>query len=103
MRRVVIDTNVYVDWINRGRHEETLFPRETVRYLSAVVLMELRTGALSAGDRRLLQRLQRAFESAGRVLKPSRTVFAEAGDTLRRLQPPGATTWGPAIRLATMS
>jgi predicted nucleic acid-binding protein len=83
---VVIDTNVYVDWINSGRHEEVLFERETVKYLSAVVLMELRAGAFSERDRRLLQRLQTAFERAGRVLTPSRSVFAEAGDALRRLQ-----------------
>ena len=25
MRRLVIDTNVYVDWINAGRHEDVLF------------------------------------------------------------------------------
>jgi hypothetical protein len=86
MRRVVIDTNVYVDWINRGRHEEVLFQRETVKYLSAVVLMELRAGAFSPRDRRLLRRLEAAFERAGRVLLPSRAVFAEAGEALRRLQ-----------------
>jgi len=86
MLRVVIDTNVYVDWLNRGRHEELLFRHDTVKYLSAVVLMELRAGALSRRDRRLLRRLETAFERAGRILTPSRVVFAEAGDALRRLQ-----------------
>jgi predicted nucleic acid-binding protein len=86
MRRVVIDTGVYVDWINRGRHEEVFFERDTVKYLSAVVLMELRAGALSQADRRLLRTLESSFERASRVLRPSRAVFAEAGDTLRRLQ-----------------
>jgi hypothetical protein len=71
MLRVVIDTNVYFDWINRGQHEGVLFWRETVKYLSAVVLMELRAGALSQRDRRLLRRLQAAFERAGRILAPS--------------------------------
>jgi predicted nucleic acid-binding protein len=86
MRRVVIDTNVYLDWINRGQHEEVLFQSETVKYLSAVVLMELRAGAFSPRDRRLLRRLETAFERAGRILTPSRGVLAEAGDALRRLQ-----------------
>ena len=86
MRHVVIDTNIYVDWINRGRHERVLFERGIVKHLSAVVLMELRAGAFSPGDRRLLQRLQATFESVGRILTPSQGVFAEAGDTLRRLQ-----------------
>jgi predicted nucleic acid-binding protein len=86
MQRVVIDTNVYVDWLNHGRHEEALFQREIVKYMSAVVLMELRAGAFSRRDQRLLQRLERAFERAGRILTPTRAVFADAGDVLRRLQ-----------------
>ena len=86
MRRVVIDTNVYIDWTNRGRHEQALFQPGTVKYLSAVVLMELRAGAFSEADRRLLKRVQKAFEGAGRVLVPSRSVFADAGDVLRQLQ-----------------
>jgi predicted nucleic acid-binding protein len=86
MRRLVIDTNVYIDWLNRGRHEEVLFQRDAIKYLSAVVLMELRAGADSRGDRRLVQRLAAAFERAGRILTPTRALFAEAGDTLRRLR-----------------
>lgn len=86
MRRLVIDTNVYLDWLNRGRYEEVLFRRDAVKYLSAVVLMELRAGAFWPADRRVLRRLEAAFERAGRFLAPPRAVFAEAGDTLRRLQ-----------------
>lgn len=48
--------------------------------------MELRAGAFSSRDRRLIRQLEEAFEKAGRVLLPSRNVFAEAGDVLRRLQ-----------------
>jgi len=86
MRRLVIDTNVYIDWLNKGRHEDVLFQRDAVKYLSAVVLMELRAGAVSRADRRLVRRLEAGFERAGRILAPSRALFAEAGDTLRRLQ-----------------
>ena len=89
MRRLVIDTNLYVDWLNTGRYEEVLFQRNAVKYLSAVVLMELRAGALRPADRRVLDRLQGVFEAAGRLLAPTRTVFVEAGDTLRRLYAEG--------------
>jgi predicted nucleic acid-binding protein len=89
MRRVVIDTNVYVDWLNKGRYEGVLFQRDAVKFLSAVVLMELRAGAFSRGDRRIVQRLETGFERAGRILTPSQALFAEAGDTLRRLQVAG--------------
>jgi predicted nucleic acid-binding protein len=86
MRRLVIDTSLYIDWLNAGRHEEIIFQRDAVKYLSAVVLMELRAGAFSPADRRALGRIQAAFEGAGRLLAPTRAVFVEAGDTLRRLQ-----------------
>jgi len=86
MRRLVIDTTVYMDWLNAGLHEDVLFQRGTVKHLSAVVLMELRAGAFSSSDRRLVQRVERAFAKAGRILVPSRAVFAEAGEALRRLQ-----------------
>ena len=86
MRRLVIDTNIYIDWFNAGRHETILFERDTVKYLSAVVRMELRAGAFSSSDRRIVRRVESAFGKAGRILLPSHAVFAEAGDMLRRLQ-----------------
>ena len=86
MRRLIVDTNVYVDWMNTGRHEDVLFEKGSVKYLSAVVLMELRAGAIRPDDRRLLRRVQAVFEKAGRLLVPSARVYAEAGETLRRLQ-----------------
>ena len=85
MQRLIIDTNVYIDWFNAGRHEDILFQRETVKHLSAVVVMELRAGASSTRDRRLVQRVESAFAKARRILVPSETVFAEAGDVLRTL------------------
>jgi predicted nucleic acid-binding protein len=86
MRRLVIDTNIYIDWFNAGRHEAILFQRDAVKHLSAVVLMELRAGAFGVRDRRLVQRVESAFARAGRILLPSRAVFAEAGEVLQRLQ-----------------
>src|SRR5438552_9606093 len=86
MLRLVIDTNIYIDWFNAGLHEEILLARKGIKHLSAVVLMELRAGAFGVRDRRFVQRVESAFAKAGRILLPSRAVFAEAGDVLRRLQ-----------------
>src|SRR5207244_11052478 len=86
MRRLVIDTNIYIDWLNDGRYEEVLFQSDAVKHLSGIVLMELRAGVVAASDRRALQRIESAFEKSGRVLLPSRAVFVAAGDALRRLQ-----------------
>ena len=86
MERIVIDTNVYVDWLNEGQHEAILFQREAVKYLSAVVLMELSAGAFSTRDRRLVREVTSAFAKVGRIVVPTVAIYEEAGDVLRRLQ-----------------
>ena len=86
MQRVVIDTNVYIDWINEGQYEAILFQREAVKYLSAVVMMELSAGAFSVRDRRLIREVTSAFAKVGRILVPTASIYEEAGDVLRRLQ-----------------
>lgn len=100
MERVVIDTNIYVDWLNEGRHEAVLFRREAVKYLSAVVLMELSAGAFSARDRRLVQEVTSAFAKVGRILAPTVAIYEEAGDVLRRLQESRGYTVASAYGLA---
>jgi predicted nucleic acid-binding protein len=97
MRRLVVDTSLYIDWLNSGLYEEVLFQRGAVKYLSAVVLMELRAGAFRPADRRVLARLQQSFESAGRLLAPTRKVYADAGDALRGLQARGHGVRGHSI------
>jgi predicted nucleic acid-binding protein len=86
VRRLVVDTNVLVDWLNAGSHEDVLLERGAVKYLSAVVLMELQAGAFASSDRRLLRRVSSTFVKARRLLVPTAGVFDEAGETLRRLQ-----------------
>jgi predicted nucleic acid-binding protein len=89
VRRLVIDTNIYIDWFGREQHGDLLFQRDTVKYLSAVVLMELLVGAYSPPARRFAARLEKAFQSVGRVLTPSALAFHEAGEVLRRLKDRG--------------
>ncbi len=86
MRRVVIDTNLYIDWLNAGRHEAVLFEPGVVKYLSAVVMMELLAGTTSDRDRKLLNGVTGTFGKLGRIVTPSMTAYKEAGEVLRRLQ-----------------
>ena len=86
MRRVVIDTNLYIDWLNAGRREEVLFQRDAVKHLSAVVMLELYAGAFSPRDRRVVRSVVAAFDRAGRILVPSGAVYEDAGHVLRALQ-----------------
>lgn len=90
VKKVVLDTNLYIDWINRGLREDLMLGVGVVRYLSAVVLMELRAGARKRGDRLALDRLARAHASGGRLLAPGHQVFDRCGSLLRQLKLAGA-------------
>lgn len=89
LRRVVLDTNIYVDWLNVGRHEDLVLGRGLARSLSAVVAMELRAGATTRAAQRALDALVRAYSAAGRLIVPSADVFLQAGALLPRLRASG--------------
>jgi predicted nucleic acid-binding protein len=89
LRKVVIDTNLYIDWLNAGLHEGVMIGTGLVRYLSAVVQMDLRVGAATLPARRAVDRLVRGYEAVGRHVAPARALFDGAGRTLRMLKEAG--------------
>ncbi|MGH7805186.1 MAG: type II toxin-antitoxin system VapC family toxin [Candidatus Binatia bacterium] len=89
MTKLLLDTNLYVDWFNRGLHEPLVLGQGFVRYLSSVVQMELRVGAETRPARRMLDQLARAHTASARITAPSVRVFDEAGLVLRALRMAG--------------
>lgn len=88
--KVVLDTNVFIDYLRAGLHEEWVAGQVegTVRFLSAVVLMELRLGADSPRRRRVVDRLKAAFPAA-RVISPGPDLYDRAGVLFRRIHGDG--------------
>ncbi len=86
MERVVFDSDLYIDWINVGSHEEILLGRWFIRYMSAVVLLELQAGALEPAAVKAVGDLYRTFARTGRLLSPSPETFWRAGSVLQILQ-----------------
>jgi len=86
MTKVLLDTNLYVGWLNEGMHEALMVGPGFVRYLSSVVQMELRIGAATRPARRLLDQLVRAHRTSARLVAPSPRDFDEAGLVLRALR-----------------
>ena len=66
--KVMFDTNVYISFIRNRTHREELQRRGTVKYLSAMVLMELWAGARTRKSERLLYNLQKPYKNAGRII-----------------------------------
>ena len=89
LRKVVLDTNVYIGWLNGGLHEELMSGPGRVRYLSAVVQMELRIGATMLPARRAVDQLARAYRASGRLAAPDAGLFDQAGRTLQRMKEEG--------------
>jgi predicted nucleic acid-binding protein len=84
------DTNVIVD-VLRDPDADTAFAHFLARFshvtfLSAVVVLELRAGARTRTQARVLERsIVRRFERRGRVFVPSARAFERAGALLAEL------------------
>lgn len=87
MPAALFDTSVYVTALRRG--DAGVLPIRrldagSVVWLSAVVLEELYAGAADRG-RNVIERLERDFDQAKRILVPNLSDWTQAGGVLSRL------------------
>ena len=66
--KVMFDTNVYISFIRDRSHAEELQFRGTVKYISAITLMELWAGARIKKAERLVHELQKPYLDARRIV-----------------------------------
>jgi len=90
MRKYVLDTNLYIDAIRDPIKEEALngfLERHApATYMSAVVMQELRAGAVTDSQARALQDgIFVVFERRNRIATPSPAGFKECGRILAAL------------------
>jgi len=99
--KVVLDTNVFIDYLRADLHADWVFGRteNVVRFLSSVVLMELRLGADTLPRRRAIDRIKRSFPD-GRLIAPSPELFDRAAGLFRALH---GDARGVADRLGPMN
>ena len=83
---ILFDASIYITALRTGGNAALLlrWARESPLWLSAVVLEELYAGARPA-DSQILEKLERDFERAGRVLVPKLSDWTLAGKILARL------------------
>ena len=79
--KVLLDTNVFIDYLRADLHAAWIFGgvSNTIRFLSSVVLMELRLGADTTRRKRAVDRIQAAFP-AGRLIAPYQYFSIMPGD-----------------------
>ena len=89
-RKYVLDTNLYIGAIRDPAKEKALDAflerNAPLTYMSAVVVQELRAGAITDAQVNALDRgILGAFERRGRVTAPSAAAFKECGRILATL------------------
>ncbi len=86
MECVVFDIDLYIDWLQDGAREELMVNELSLRYMSTVVLMELRAGAFTPTATRAVDGLYTTFSRARRLLTPTPDTFWRVGAVLATLQ-----------------
>jgi predicted nucleic acid-binding protein len=79
MERVIFDTDLYIDWLREEAREELMVEASFLRYMSTVVLMELRAGAFTPAATRVVEDLHASFSRTRRLLSPTPETFWRAG------------------------
>jgi predicted nucleic acid-binding protein len=84
--KVLLDTSVFIDYLRHQLHAEWVFGRVgyTIRFLSSVVLMELRLGADTLPRRRVVDRIKTAFPDS-RLIAPTPELFDRAAVLFREI------------------
>jgi predicted nucleic acid-binding protein len=75
----MFDTNVYISFIRDRSHSTELQRRGTVKYLSAIVLMELWAGTKTKKGKKLINQLQKPYMRAGRIITLRTSNFIAMG------------------------
>ena len=77
--KCMFDTNVYISYIRDRLHSTELQRRGTVKYLSAIVLMELWAGTKTKKSKKLIDQLQKPYVRAGRIVTLGASKFIAMG------------------------
>jgi predicted nucleic acid-binding protein len=99
--KVLLDTNVFVDYLRANLYSEWVFGSvsHTIRFLSAIVVMELRVGANTRPRERVVDQILSAFP-AGRLVAPTPRSYDQAGRLFRVIHGAGS---GMGDRLGPMN
>lgn len=90
MKPLVVDTNIWIDWI-RGENLSLFAEAKTrTQYMPAVVALELTAGTRDRIRARAIRDLIEPFRRSGRLLIPVEADFERAGDVLAELKWPAS-------------
>jgi predicted nucleic acid-binding protein len=83
--KVLLDTNIYIAWIRENKYPDILLDVRTQKYLSCHVLMELWAGARTKQAARVVEKIQKPYQKAHRIVGLADRHFIKAGQILASL------------------
>ncbi len=84
--KVVYDTCIYIDLL-RSRQRMGLFEdRAHIRFMSPIVMMELRAGAINSHLQKIVDQLLEPYSKALRIIELHSNLYYKAGDCLSKLR-----------------
>ena len=88
MYKIIIDTNIYIDFYNTGKFKEFIYQKRypEIIYVSSVVLMELLAGAFSKSDVAIVNNLIKIAQASNKIITPTQHEYIDSGKILAKLQ-----------------
>ena len=88
MNKIVIDTNVYIDFYNTERFKDILYQKRypEIVYISSIVIMELLAGAFTRADISIIENLIKTAQKSRKIIPPTQHEYIEAGKILAKFQ-----------------
>jgi predicted nucleic acid-binding protein len=83
--KVMFDTNIYISFIRNRSFEHILQQRGSIKYISAIVLMELWGGARTRKAEGLLNQLQKPYKDSNRIVTLSISDYISTGNIIANL------------------
>jgi predicted nucleic acid-binding protein len=83
--KAVYDTCVYIDFLRESKNDDLFYDRRMFRFLSPVVVMELRAGAKNSSQIKALDRLFLPYTKSQRIVSLSANMFLKAGEIIQRV------------------
>jgi predicted nucleic acid-binding protein len=83
--KLILDTNIYISWIREGKYPEIMLDVRTQKYLACHVLMELWAGARTKQAAKIIEKLQKPYQKADRIVELSGQHYIKAGQLIAAL------------------
>ncbi len=101
MRPLIVDTNVWIDWLRGKNVELRELSRDRILFMPSIVAMELLSGAKDRKSYKTVIELINSFDRHKRILVHTKEDYLMAGEALADLGWPASRKSNDALVIST--